>query len=87
MSRLCIRKGCGTDLVRKDGLPDFRRIFCSAKCRLADGLEKLRARRAAAAGRKCPRCGRRSTGDARFRRGVSRNTPRKTGSAKKQVGE
>jgi hypothetical protein len=80
MPRVCIRKGCGTDLLKKDGSPDYgRRRFCSGPCRRADGLEKLQLKRATAAKGKCPTCGRRSTGDARFSRGVSQNTPHKTG--------
>lgn len=68
------------DLVKKDGSPDYsRRRFCTAKCRLADGLERLQARRSAALGKKCSCCGRRSSGDTRFPRGVSRNTPCKMG--------
>jgi|GEM_PF-3599643 len=80
MPRVCIRKGCGTDLVKKDGSPDYsRRRFCAAPCRRADDLEKLQLKRAAAAKGKCPTCGRCSTGDTRFRRSVAQYTPCKTG--------
>jgi len=77
MPRVCIRKGCRVDLLKTDGSPDFRRIFCGAECKKAERLEKLRVRRAAAAKGKCPTCGRRSSGDARFPRDVTRDTPYK----------
>jgi len=87
MPRVCIRKGCGTALVKKDGSPDCgRRRFCSTPCRKADDLEKLQLRRAAAAKGKCPTCGRRSTGDARFRWGVAQHTPCRTGVRRKAGG-
>jgi len=79
MPRTCVRKGCSVELLKRDGSPDFRKIFCSDECKKAERLEKLRVKRAAAAKGKCPTCGRRSTGDARFRRGVTRDTPYKTG--------
>jgi hypothetical protein len=79
MPRVCIRKGCAKDLLKRDGSPDFRRIFCGDECKKVERLEKLRVKRAAAAKGKCPPCGRRSSGDARFRRGVTRDTPCRTG--------
>ncbi len=75
MPRVCIRKGCRVDLLKRDGSPDFRRIFCGVECKKAERLEKLRAKRAVAAKGKCPTCGRRSSGDARFRRAVTGDTP------------
>ena len=79
MPRACLRSDCRTALVKKDGTPDFRRIFCTKRCRLADDAERLRSKRNVAAKGKCPYCGRRSSGDARFIRSVSQDTPHKTG--------
>jgi hypothetical protein len=79
MPRVCIRKGCRVDLLKRDGSPDFRRIFCGVECKKAERLEKLRVKRAVAAKGKCPTCGRRSSGDARFRRAVTGDTAHKTG--------
>jgi len=75
MPRVCIREGCGVRLVKKNGRPDFRRRFCSREHKNADKLERIQLFRANARGQKCPKCGRRSTGDHRFRRGVLRHTP------------
>ena len=83
MGRTCVRTGCGIALLKPNGTPDFRRIHCSENCRRLERLEKLRAKRAALKNGKCPYCGRQSSGDARFRRGVKLHTPYKTGVSKK----
>ncbi len=47
MPRVCVRLGCGVELLNKRGRADFsRRRFCSRECRLADALERLHHRRA-----------------------------------------
>jgi len=73
--RVCTRAGCGKRLLTKSGAPDCRRYFCSGKCRLADRGERLRRKRIGLRGRKCPLCGRESSGDTRFYRSVTRHTP------------
>jgi endogenous inhibitor of DNA gyrase (YacG/DUF329 family) len=73
--RVCNRAGCGKPLLTHSGRPDYRRHFCGRGCRLADQSERLRLRRARAAGRKCPVCGRESTGDRRFARSFAHKTP------------
>jgi len=59
--------------VGRDGTPDYRRHFCSRACTNEDKAEAMRAKRARFAGGKCPYCGRESTGDQKFKRGVSRH--------------
>jgi hypothetical protein len=66
---------CGRLLVDPDGNPVFDRHFCSPECKKADVRERQRQRRRRFAGQKCPYCGRKSTGDHKFSRGVSRHAP------------
>jgi len=75
MPRVCNRERCGRRLLRRDGSNDFRSHFCSPGCKNADAKEKKQALRARFAGKKCPYCGRSSTGDHQFKRGVSRDAP------------
>jgi hypothetical protein len=75
--RVCSRAGCGRLLLDADGMPVFDRHFCGADCKRADVRERQRARRRRFAGQKCPYCGRKSSGDRKFQRSVSRHTPPK----------
>ncbi len=72
--RVCSRAGCGMLLVGPDGRPIYHRHFCSAGCKKADVRDRQRERRRRFAGKKCPYCGRQSTGDRKFQRGVSRHS-------------
>jgi len=69
--RVCVRAGCGQVLKTPDGRPAFDRYFCSAECKRADSRDRQRDKRRKFAGRKCPHCGRTSTGDHKFKRSVS----------------
>jgi hypothetical protein len=73
--RVCNRAGCGKILLTPEGKPDYRRHFCGRECRAADQRERKRIRRENLRERKCPLCGRESSGDHRFQRSVSRDTP------------
>jgi endogenous inhibitor of DNA gyrase (YacG/DUF329 family) len=55
--RVCTR-GCGTRLVKPNGETDYKRRFCSSKCKLADLREKMQTKRAKVI---CPSCGRKAS--------------------------
>ena len=82
MPRICSREGCGAGLIDRDGNPDYGRYFCSAACKKIDKRERRRARLAKFSGKKCPYCGRRSTGNHKFQRGVSRHRGPSSAAAK-----
>ena len=62
--RVCNREGCGKKIVSKEGLPDYRRHFCSSDCLRLDKRERVRARRVRLKNGSCPYCGRKAVQDA-----------------------
>jgi hypothetical protein len=52
-ARVCAIRGCGKDLLKKDGTPDFSdRRFCSAICRGRDKALRMQALRASVGAKK-----------------------------------
>jgi hypothetical protein len=49
--------------------------ICGPECKRVDVRERQRQRRRRFADQKCPYCGRKSSGDHKFARGVSRHAP------------
>lgn len=57
--RVCARKGCGNDLLNKNGTPSYRRHWCSVDCKNLDRKQAQETRRKVTKGKRCRLCGHR----------------------------